>query len=199
MKTNYVLIDYENVQPETVAVINKENYKAIVFVGANQAKVTFQVASALQRMGDRAEYIKISSSGSNALDFHIAFYIGRISANEPEAHFYIISKDTGFDPLIEHLKNRNTIVYRKKDVSELPIVKIPDMKISEDKITKLMENLKHMGASRPRTAKTLQSTIKAFYQKKLSESECTELVNELQNKKIIIITDKKVSYNLTDK
>lgn len=51
MRTNYVLIDYENVQPEAMAVLNKEHFKVIVFVGANQAKVTFEVASILQQMG----------------------------------------------------------------------------------------------------------------------------------------------------
>lgn len=77
MKTNYVLIDYENVQPEAMAVLGQEHFKVIVFVGANQTKVTFEVASALQKFGDRAEYIKITGNGSNALDFHIAYYIGR--------------------------------------------------------------------------------------------------------------------------
>ena len=51
LKTNYVLIDYENVQPEAMAVLNQEHFKVLVFVGANQAKVTYEVAEALQQMG----------------------------------------------------------------------------------------------------------------------------------------------------
>jgi len=51
-------------------------------------------------MGERAEYVRISGNGSNALDFHIAFYIGQLAAHEPDAYFHIISKVTGFDPLI---------------------------------------------------------------------------------------------------
>jgi len=91
-----VLIDYENVQPEAMAVLDKEHFKVIVFIGANQVKVSFEVASVLQRMGERAEYIKITGNGSNALDFHVAFYIGQLAAKEPEAYFHIVSKDTGF-------------------------------------------------------------------------------------------------------
>ena len=72
MKTNYVLIDYENVQPATLAILDQEHFRIIVFVGANQAKITFEVASALQPMGTRAEYVRISGNGANALDFHIA-------------------------------------------------------------------------------------------------------------------------------
>ena len=40
------------------------------------------------------------------LDFHIAYYLGDLAVKEPDADFYILSKDTGFDPLIEHLEGR---------------------------------------------------------------------------------------------
>ena len=66
VRTNYVLIDYENVQPEALSILDAEHFKVIVFVGATQAKVTFETAAALQRMGSKAEYIKISGNGPNA-------------------------------------------------------------------------------------------------------------------------------------
>ena len=52
VKTNYVLIDYENVQPEAMAGLCEDHFKVLVFVGENQSKVTFEVASALQQMGE---------------------------------------------------------------------------------------------------------------------------------------------------
>lgn len=36
-------------------------------------------------MRERAEYIRISGNGSNALDFHIAFHIGELSAKGKHA------------------------------------------------------------------------------------------------------------------
>jgi len=60
LKTNYVLIDYENVQPEAMAVLNQDHFKALVFVGASQAKVTFEVASALQQMGGRSAVVTVA-------------------------------------------------------------------------------------------------------------------------------------------
>ncbi len=98
MRTNYVLIDFENVQPDSIGALDQDHFKVVVFVGANQTKLPFDVVAAIQRMGNRAEYIKISGNGSNALDFHIAFMIGRISVQEPDAVFHVISKDSGFDP-----------------------------------------------------------------------------------------------------
>jgi hypothetical protein len=95
LKNNYILIDYENVQPKNLAILNGHPVKVIVFVGANQAKVPFDLASSLQALGSNAEYVKIRGNGSNALDFHIAFYIGQLAERDPYAYFHIISKDTG--------------------------------------------------------------------------------------------------------
>ena len=196
MRTNYVLIDYENVQPEAMAVLSKEHFKVIVFVGANQAKVTFEVASALQQMGERAEYIKISGNGSNALDFHIAYYIGLLASKEPDAYFHIVSKDTGFDPLINHLKGKKILACRSKDVTDIPIVKASNSKSPSEKIAVIIADLKRRGASKPRAVKTLTSTISNMFQKQLSDEELQSLLLELQTKGIVSIAGTKVSYEL---
>ena len=46
--TNYILIDFENVQPKDLSVFDAEHFKIIVFVGANQKKVTIELTKALQ-------------------------------------------------------------------------------------------------------------------------------------------------------
>lgn len=196
MRTNYVLIDYENVQPEAMAVLSKEHFKVIVFVGANQAKVTFEVASVLQQMGERAEYIKISGNGSNALDFHIAYYIGILASKEPDAYFHIVSKDTGFDPLINHLKSKKILASRSKDVTEIPIVKASNSKSPSEKIAVIVADLKRRGAAKPRAVKTLTSTISSMFQKQLPDEELQSLLHELQKQGLISVAGTKVSYEL---
>ncbi len=119
-----MLIDYENVQPATIEMLNLEHVRLLIFVGANQTKVPIEIAVALQQLGERASYVKISSNGNNALDFHIAFYIGQLAAQEPNAYFHIVSKDTGFDPLIQHLKTKKIIAKRVRAVSEIATVKV---------------------------------------------------------------------------
>ena len=49
------------------------------------------------------ELVRLTEPGKNALDFHIAYYLGQLALKEPDAFFHIVSKDTGFDPLIQHL------------------------------------------------------------------------------------------------
>ena len=198
MKSNFVLIDYENVQPEAMSALVEEHFNVIVFVGANQAKVSFEVASALQQLGDRAQYIKISGNGSNALDFHIAFYIGELASRHPNAFFHIVSKDTGFDPLIQHLKTRKILAGRSKSVVDIPIVKAASSKSPLERIEIIVADLKRRGSAKPRTVKTLSSTIQAIFQKQLSDEEVTGLVNGLNKKGIVKISGTKVAYSLPD-
>jgi hypothetical protein len=196
VKKSYVLIDYENVQPAAIESLEHEHFHVMVFVGANQAKVTYEVASVMQRMGERASYIKITGSGSNALDFHIAFYIGQWAAKEPDANFYIVSKDTGFDPLLQHLKSRNISARRVKSVTDLPRVRIPAPKSNTDRVSVVIANLNQRRASNPRTLKTLSSTINALFQKSLSESEVKGIITELTKKGVIKVNQSRVSYSL---
>lgn len=198
MKSNFVLIDYENVQPEAMSALVEEHFNVIVFVGANQAKVSFEVASALQQLGDRAQYIKISGNGSNALDFHIAFYIGELASRHPNAFFHIVSKDTGFDPLIQHLKTRKILAGRSKSVVDIPIVKAASSKSPSERIEIIVADLKRRGSAKPRTVKTLSSTIQAIFQKQLSDEDVTGLVNGLNKKGIVKISGTKVTYSLPE-
>src|SRR5688500_5632188 len=98
MDTKYVLIAHENVQPKDLALLDGQPLRVIVFLGANQARLSADLAIALQARGENGRYVKINASGRNALDFHIAFYLGELTAKEPLASFHVISKDSDYDP-----------------------------------------------------------------------------------------------------
>mgnify|MGYP002390806199 CR=1 FL=1 len=176
MKTTYILIDYENVQPSLAAVLAQEHIKLILFVGANQPKINFDVAEAIQRLGDRAQYVKVCGSGADALDFHIAYYIGHLSAQEPGASFQIISRDTGFDPLIAHLKEKKVQVQRLQEVTKVASVKVADaaavkvvkaakapeevaVKVTEAATVKAVKTAKAAKAAKPATLKEQAALI----------------------------------------
>jgi len=61
-------------------VLKCEHFKVLMFIGPNQTRIDINVATALQALGTRAEYIRVSAAGRNALDFHIAYYLGRLAA-----------------------------------------------------------------------------------------------------------------------
>ena len=199
MKTNYVLIDYENVQPDDIAALEHEHFRVIVFLGVHQAKIAFQTAEALQRLGPKAEYVKLSSGGPDALDFHIAFYLGQLAAKEPTACFHIISKDTGFDPLLKHLKEKKVLAWRVKAVGEIPLLKAGSAKPMADRLGVVVADLQKRGAAKPGTVTTLSSTINALFKKQLSADEIASLITELQSRRLVTVNGTKVSYSLPGK
>lgn len=168
----------------------------IVFVGANQAKLPFEVAESLQQLGSRAEYIKISGRGPNALDFHIAYYIGRLAAEEPSAYFHIISKDTGFDSLIQHLRSKKIFAGRVETVADIPVVRSSNSKSPQERIALILAKLQQLKAAKPRTIKTLSSTIGSLFQNQLSEAEVELLVQSLAKQRYLEVTGAKIRYAL---
>ena len=199
MATTYVLIDFENVQPRNLEILVNHPFKVLVFVGAAQAKIPFDLAAAMQQLGDRARYIKISGNGKNALDFHLAFYLGELVTREPDAAFHLISRDSGFDPLIRHLRERKIRVQREKDLAEIPLLRMPGGSSTEEKIAAIVKNLAGRGQSRPRKVNTLTNTIKTLFTNKLDERELTELVSELERRRFIVVHNSNVSYQFSPK
>jgi len=196
MANNYVLIDFENVHPKNLELLTKHPFKVYVFVGQSQAKIPFDLADSMQLLGKDARYIKISGNGQNALDFHIAYYIGELAAKEPDACFHVISKDKGFDPLIQHLKDRKIRVQRENDLGEIPLLQLSDTTSIDEKIAAIVKNLGGRGQSRPRKVKTLQNTINTLFTKKLDQPELNQLLKELQKRKLIVVSQTNVSYKL---
>ena len=77
-----VLVDYENVHKVDLSVLD-DSYSAIIFVGVNQnIPQAARKASTAHRFR-RADFRKVGGAGKNALDFHIAFQLGRTFETSP--------------------------------------------------------------------------------------------------------------------
>ncbi len=197
MRTNIVLIDFESVQPSSIAALEGDHYRVMVFVGATQAKLPFEVVSAIQRMGDRAEYVKISGAGPNALDFHIAYYIGKLAAQDPTAFFHVISKDTGFDPLIRHLKTQHIFAARSATIDDIPLVKAAGNQSAAERARVFVQQLRQPKSTKPRTDKTLSRSIVTFFTKqKLTDADVAAVVASMQKSGHVRVVDGKVAYSL---
>jgi hypothetical protein len=196
-RTNYVLIDYESVQPSQLELLNRDGFVAYVFVGKAQTKLSFETVSAIQDLGERAKYVKISGAGPNALDFHIAFYIGQISATDPEAFFHIISKDKGFDPLIEHLREQKVFSVRSETIGEIPIIRASTAKTPKERMGFVVNRLKS-GNSKPRTLVTLRSAIDAILYKQVGEPDVQAVIDQMIKAGLVIVKDEKVSFKFTN-
>lgn len=195
-RTNYVLVDFENVQPKDIGLLNGGPFKVKIFLGPNQSKIPVALAAALQSLGENAEYIILESAGNNALDFHIAYYIGALSAVAPAAFFHIISKDAGFDPLLKYLKGKKIFAQRSTCIADIPYFK-PSLPVTpEAQVEAVIADLVRRKASKPRTKKTLLSTLHALFKKELSEQQLTGLFDALCKRGVVNVEGAKVSYAL---
>lgn len=194
MQTIFVLLDFENVQPPNLALLQSGHFQVKVFVGSNQKRIPLQVASALQALGKSVEYVQIQGAGINALDFHIAYYLGRLTVAYPKARFYIVSKDTGFDILIAHLKTKNVACARCATVTDIPLM--PGGQPVATSCEAVIVDLVKRKTARPRTLKTLTAALKARFTQSEGDGHLGAIVSELASRGIISEVQGKLTYNL---
>ena len=191
MKTQYVLIDHENVQPKDLALLRGTRVQVIVFLGASQTKVSTELVTEMQSLGANGRYVRISGNGRNALDFHIAFHLGELATREPHASFQVVSKDTGFDPLLAFMKEKGIAVRRSASLHE-------PVPVDETKIGRVLECLRGMVKNRPGSRKSLGSAIAAFFAgDPLAPGEAERLIDELLRRECVSVkTGGKLAYSL---
>lgn len=79
MTKKLLLVDLENKHKVDLSPLD-ESFRAIIFVGANQNPPKASKKPATAHRFKRVDFLKISGAGKNALDFHIAFELGRCRA-----------------------------------------------------------------------------------------------------------------------
>ncbi len=220
--TNYVLVDFENVQPD-LSLLANSSYKVKVFFGAKQqeGRVPFKLLDAMLALGGSVEPIKVMRSGSNAVDMHIAYFVGRLIEREPDAVVHIISGDTDFDPLAEYLRANGVSCHRSKTIAELtkkpapprqpqprqrpvkgsqpPKAPPPARKPAGDKLTPIIRHLRAM-SGKPGSRKKLAQTIGTFLKQHGGEQPADVVehhIDELIRLKYVSQSGTKVTYHLS--
>lgn len=195
MKTQVILVDWENVQPELLPALDLEGTKLLVFLGPHQTKLPFPLVEAMQKLGQRAQYVKVSKQGKDALDMHIAFYVGQLSAETPDVYFHIIAKDTDYDPLIAHLKDRKIGAAKWPDLASIPVLRRASAKTLNEQVEATREWLIERKVNRPKTLKTLTNSLKtSAFAGRLSDEEIAVLLKGLEDRHLIAIQGQKIGY-----
>jgi|GEM_PF-708586 hypothetical protein len=124
MKKNVILIDYENVQKHDLRPLLEHDVLIKVFHGENQKFTSEFTRLALEFGREKFELVGIKGQGKNAADFHIAYFIGKLSKEIPESVFHIISRDTGFKVLADFLNQVQGISCKvEPSIADMPLLK----------------------------------------------------------------------------
>lgn len=132
MTKRLLLVDLENVHKIDLSLLD-ETYRAIIYVGAKQNPPKAASKKTTAHRFQRVDFQKIEGNGKNALDFHIAFQLGRIIETEPDTECIVLSADKGFDPLLSHLNKNGLCCRRVNAMAELlPAVEEPVAPVAFD-------------------------------------------------------------------
>jgi len=224
----HLLIDFENVQPQNLDKLPTENTHIWLFIGVLHKMLPISLVQSLLRFGERVHLVQLQKTGKNALDFYLSYYLGQITATDPNAKIGILSCDGGYDVLVEHiLKN-----HQAKGIVRLAnIDEVQHQKITTEPPSALLENtpqpgttlkpqqpltsyfqaalvaLRRPDAFRPSRLHNLQKNLRKHILRDLftdkTEEECERttnaVINKLKAQNLISIDEQEaVSYHISD-
>lgn len=115
VRMNHVFVDFENVHEICDGVMELRALDLVVLLGHKQDKLPVTLVQQLLTRPAVVRVVQLMESGKNALDFVLAFEIGRSAAQDPKGYFNIVSKDKNYDPMIKHLQQHGVKVRRFDD------------------------------------------------------------------------------------
>jgi len=184
IRTNYIFVDFENVQETDCERIANKPVKVVLVLGEQQTKLPVTFVKKLLRFASQVQLVETGRAGKNALDMVLAHYVGAIRVTDPEGYFHIVSKDKGFDALIGHLTDNGALARRHASISGIPVL----MNAGE-RASLLSKQLKESATGRPAKRTTLEFKIQATFGKCLTESEVADTIERLARDRTVTLLD----------
>lgn len=198
-QNHYIFVDFESVQDIDLALIEGKPVKVFLFIGEQQNKMNVELMMQVHRLHNQVQMIKMECAGKNALDFVLAHHTGLQTAADAQGYIHILSKDKGFDALVNHLKGRKTEAGRSELFAQIPVLAGNRKFGAADRLKQVKARLitmkKGENDSRPKKQKTLCSKIQEVFQKGLCDEEVQAVVCGLEQKRWITIAEEKVTYH----
>lgn len=113
------LIDYENTGVKGLLGIEqlKEDDLIIIFYGPKTGAVPFDEHVKICQAASQVKYIKTTKTAKNYLDFQLTTYLGYLVGQTDVKEYYVISKDSGYDSVIDFWKKWGIRIVRKENIA----------------------------------------------------------------------------------
>ena len=218
---NYVLIDDENVSGLDLSSIEGKTVHVVLLLGPNKTKLPVEQVQELIQHAASAQLIRLEKAGKNALDFVLAFYLGRAVQMHPGAYFHLVSKDKGYDRLIEHLKSQHIRIHKHTDASALTFgqpskpaeAPVPEASPTPEKAPKAtaatparrklnsfavsLTRLRKRGKNNPKTREKLIIDLKSHLGNEATDEQVKKVVLKLEKDGHVSFDEEdKVTYHL---
>lgn len=189
----WAFVDYENVG--SLESLNISDYERVfVFCGPKNTRIK---VGALPTEGFcRIELIGVTTMGANNLDSHLAFHLGRFHEFAvKDVAFHIISNDSGFNGLVNHLKKLGRSC--KKIATKVVPIKIDAPPLLSEGASLVVARLKQLdGRKRPRKKASFINWIKSQCQGLANGAHPEDVCKELVGAKIILESGSDIAYEI---
>jgi hypothetical protein len=191
-----LMIDYENVQGLTLNSLDPCIVEVWFFVGKSQNKIPFELVESTQSFGSSLRWIKIEGNGKNNLDFHMIFELGRLSMEkEKTGEIYLLSKDKGFDSVVQYANRLGLKVKRIVNLSQMPSSDQGTPKSTHTDAVVI--NLSKIPAPRrPRTKSSLATHLKNTFSGRMDEKDIETIMEQLFVEGKISENNNRLKYDL---
>jgi len=163
---NHIFVDYENIKRIDPAVLGIADATFTLLLGPQNRTLALEVVEHLMVRSSAVELVRMEEPGRNAVDFALVYYLARRVAADPTAHFHLISRDTGYDPLLKHLQGRGVQVSRHSDIDALAGSPPPARAMKVSATPKLAPAAKQPAPNRePQSVTPLLTRVLAHFQR----------------------------------
>ena len=214
---NQIFVDFENTQLIDLSLTHNKAVKITFLIGDKQKHLPIQFVKQLVIYSQKIQLIETQSAGKNALDFILAFYLGQACYQHKNHAFYIVSKDKGYDSLVQHLRLSDVKIERYDEFSQIPLFttqkvqnksithvainhktvsSIKQKELISEKLQIIIEYLRKNTNNRPKKQDSLVNFLKSHL-KTVTLANIDQLIlQEMVRKTIVTIDNKSVTYNL---
>ncbi len=116
------LVDYENVSDAGLNGIDKLTPAdlVIIFYGSKVKSIAYDSLIAITGSSANIEHIKAEKTAKNYLDFQLTTYLGYKLGQNSFKDIYVISKDSGFDAVVDFWSNKGFSIFRQSSIIIFP-------------------------------------------------------------------------------
>ena len=112
------LVDYENVSDAGVVGVDTltESDTVIIFYGSKVKSVAYESLIAITNSKASIEHLKAEKTAKNYLDFQLTTYLGYKLGKENFNEIFVISKDSGFDAVVDFWSEKGYTIKRQEAI-----------------------------------------------------------------------------------
>jgi hypothetical protein len=183
-RTNHIFVDLENLPVTDLDRIADKPVLVTLVLGRRHKTMPVKLVKMIHKFSSQISLVETELEGRNALDFVLACLVGDHSARDPGGYFHVLSRDTGFDALIAHLKSRGLLAARHASMSAIPV--LMDAAERARALTQLFTDDK---ITRPRKRSALEAQVHAMFGKTLNSAEIADTIDQLVRANTLTFSD----------